>query len=45
MNKVIEGMAERMAIALNGGTWATHYTERQKDVWRRRARMILEREI
>jgi hypothetical protein len=39
---MIEGFAERLALMFNGGTWATHYTEAQKELWRERARTILE---
>lgn len=41
MKEVVERLAERMAVAFNGGQWATHYTERQKDLWRARVRRIL----
>ena len=26
----------------NGGTWATHYTDSQKDLWRARAQKLIE---
>lgn len=34
----IEELAIKLAEANNGGKWATHYEEAQKDVWRKRAR-------
>ena len=37
-----ERIALKIAEANNGGTWATHYTEKQKDVWRERARVIIQ---
>jgi len=41
MNDTIERLAERLAITFNGGAWSTHYTERQKELWRARVRRIL----
>lgn len=32
---LIEAFAIRAALGNNGGTWADHYTEAQKDHWRR----------
>lgn len=32
----VESMAARLAVLMNGGVWDTHYTERQKQVWRDR---------
>ena len=37
--KHIEELAIKLAEANNGGKWATHYEEMQKDVWRERARV------
>ncbi len=31
----IEAFAIRAALGNNGGEWATHYTEEQKEHWRR----------
>lgn len=31
-----EEAAAALAQACNGGDWSTHYTEAQKDLWRRR---------
>lgn len=30
----IEAFAIRVALGNNGGAWATHYTEKQKEHWR-----------
>lgn len=38
----IDIMASRVAVAMNGGDWGTHYTEGQKDLWRARVRTMLE---
>ena len=37
----IERIAAVLAVACNGGSWLTHYTEGQRDVWRRRVAAIL----
>lgn len=37
----IDMMAARVAVAMNGGAWATHYTEGQKDLWRARVIAML----
>ena len=42
MNELIEDIAKYIAAANNGGGWSTHYTEGQKDVWRERAKVIIE---
>jgi hypothetical protein len=34
--KAVEKGAKALALALNGGEWDTHYTEKQKDLWRAR---------
>lgn len=36
-----EALAERLALGNNGGTWADHYTEDQKDKWRKMARDVV----
>jgi hypothetical protein len=41
MNELIEKYAIKMALGNNGGEWATHYTDKQKEVWRERARELL----
>jgi heme oxygenase len=38
----IEGFAIRAALGNNGGTWATHYTEGQKEHWRQWVRDLAE---
>jgi len=43
MEAHIERIAAALAVACNGGRWLTHYTEGQRDVWRRRVLAILER--
>ena len=40
MNELIEKWAIKLALGNNGGEWATHYTEEQKDLWRKRAREL-----
>lgn len=37
----IDSMAAKVAVAMNGGSWESHYTEPQKDVWRARIRNIV----
>lgn len=37
----IDHMAAKVAVAMNGGTWYTHYTEAQKEVWRSRVRIMV----
>lgn len=37
----IERCAMRMAVGNNGGTWDTHYTEKQKDFWRGQAVAVI----
>ena len=39
---LIEKYAIIMAEGNNGGTWATHYTDSQKDLWRARAQKLIE---
>ena len=35
MNGVlVEKIARKMAVGNNGGTWAQHYADEQKDMWR-----------
>jgi hypothetical protein len=34
---LVEKIAIRIAVASNSGTWATHYTEEQKALWRLRS--------
>lgn len=38
----IEEFAIRVALGNNGGEWATHYTEEQKEHWRRFVRDLIE---
>ena len=38
---LIEDVAKEIAVANNGGEWATHYTEKQKQVWRIRAAGVI----
>lgn len=42
MNELIEKIAMTMALGNNGGGWATHYNEDQKNVWRERAKEVIE---
>lgn len=42
MNELIEKVAKKMAVANNGGDWAKHYNEDQKNVWRERAKEVIE---
>lgn len=35
MLSIVEKYAIRCAKGNNGGEWATHYTEEQKDIWRK----------
>ena len=42
MNELIEKIAMTMAVGNNGGGWATHYNEDQKNVWRERAKEVIE---
>jgi hypothetical protein len=35
LNDQIEQLAIRAALGNNGGTWAKHYTEDQKEFWRK----------
>jgi phage pi2 protein 07 len=42
MQDLIEQVAKYIAAANNGGGWSTHYTEGQKDVWRARAKEVIE---
>ena len=42
MNELIEQIAKYIAQANNGGDWAKHYNEDQKNVWRERAKEIIE---
>ena len=42
MTDLIEKYAIIMAEGNNGGTWATHYTDSQKDLWRARAQKLIE---
>lgn len=39
--ELVERTAITMAVGNNGGTWATHYTDAQKDLWRSRAREVI----
>lgn len=42
MNELIEKVALTMAVGNNGGGWATHYTKEQQDLWRERAKEVIE---
>jgi hypothetical protein len=42
MNELVEKVAIEMAMGNNGGDWAKHYNEDQKNVWRERAKEIIE---
>lgn len=42
MNELIEKVARTIAVANNGGDWAKHYNEDQKNVWRERAKEVIE---
>ena len=37
----VERLARMIAVANNGGEWASHYTAEQKDVWRERAKAAI----
>lgn len=37
----LERWAIKLAVGNNGGTWATHYVEKQKEFWRVRARELI----
>lgn len=39
--EAFEDAAAALAVACNGGCWTTHYTEEQRDMWRRRLRAAL----
>jgi len=41
MNELIEKVAIEMAMGNNGGDWAKHYNEDQKNVWRERAEKVI----
>jgi hypothetical protein len=38
---LIEQFAIRVALGNNGGAWATHYTEDQKEHWRQFVRDLI----
>ena len=40
--ELIEKVAIEMAMGNNGGDWARHYNEDQKNVWRERAKKVIE---
>ena len=42
MQDLIEQVAKKIAVANNGGDWAKHYNEDQKNVWRERAKEVIE---
>jgi hypothetical protein len=42
MQDLIEKIAIEMAMGNNGGDWAKHYTDDQKDVWRERAEKVIQ---
>jgi hypothetical protein len=39
--QTIEKFAIRAALGNNGGEWATHYTEKQKEHWRQFVRDLI----
>lgn len=39
--ETLEAFAIRCALGNNGGTWAEHYTEAQKELWRRFVRDLV----
>lgn len=41
MDELVERFAIRSAKGNNGGEWATHYTEEQKDFWRKFVRDLI----
>jgi hypothetical protein len=41
MTDLIEKYAIIMAEGNNGGSWANHYTDSQKDVWRARSEKLI----
>lgn len=40
--EAFERVAATLAVACNGGSWQTDYTEEQRELWRRRLRRIAE---
>lgn len=42
MDELIEKVARTMALGNNGGGWATHYTVEQQNLWRERAKEVIE---
>jgi len=42
MTDLIEKYAIIMALGNNGGSWANHYTDSQKDLWRARSEKLIE---
>lgn len=42
MGDLVEDVAILIAEANNGGKWATHYQDVHKDLWRKRAKKIIE---
>lgn len=41
-DRKIEKFAMRVALGNNGGRWDTHYTEKQKEHWRKFVRDLVE---
>jgi hypothetical protein len=41
-NEKIEEFAIRVALGNNGGKWSDHYTEEQKEHWRKFIRDLIE---
>jgi len=39
--EMVEELATMMAVGNNGGTWADHYTEDQKNTWRNAAHNVI----
>lgn len=42
MTDLIEKYAIIMALGNNGGSWANHYTDSHKDLWRARSEKLIE---
>jgi hypothetical protein len=41
-DSMIEKYAKRIALGNNGGDWAEHYTEDQKEHWRKLVRELID---
>jgi hypothetical protein len=40
-DKALDRASRALALACNGGDWDTHYTNTQKDLWRKRVMSAL----